>query len=849
MSNFNSIFNNSYTKYGSGQDSKSINAYPDTPPLDLSDYDFDNLNVSGDVEVGGKIVSTEVDPGILGPYTQDGNVNFANNTITNANVQNGRVNNVTITNSKGYFTYLYSGKPGVGYEAKFYGSDGTTSFDFNGLQNYLSIQGTTILDSPTPYHTNSVLQIAPARTTTSTNSVVYSIIGNTVTGDFTAGGILPGDYLVLSDGTNIKIASLSSSGTVLYGSGLDAQRPNINLSYTDHNAGWYFDNQGNLLAEGYGYLQLPKADPTNDFSYSTNLGLIRYNQNNSQFEVYGVNGWVPLAQNGYVTNKDFNTGMVVESDPENPGLDRVRFFQKDQNDLTINGLGQVSIGTATSPPSTNVSFYVAGNSQIDGTITGQALQISSYASISTLSVQTDAYIGGSGIFSSNLSVLGDSNIAGGLNVGSNMTISGTLTVNQQLKVYGDTDFFGNLHVHGNIISDGTTTTTVQVVTSLSSILGMGYFGSNVVISGDASLTSSLTVGGVGSFASSVYGSYLSANIGSFTQALSAGSIVSDNVSTTNLTAIQSSLTQLTASTGTFGSLSGTLASFNTLTTDAASITSLTASAGSFTVLTTDTLSAVQTSLGQLTASTATFGSLSGTLASFSTLNAIQSSLSQLSASTATFGSLSGTLATFSTLTTGAASISSLTVSTGSFSVLMSTTLSAIQSSLVQLSASTATFGSLSGTLASFNTLTTSGILTASQANVNYANISTLSVSTGSVTNLNTDKLTSGTIYATLTQSNVLVSSTFSAANATVASLTSTSIAAVYGSFGSNLSSSYIFANTLEYRLRHHQECHDHRNIECTGSADGTDRVSELGFVQRAERVRIDVFRSTRRRTG
>lgn len=538
---------NQFSKYGGSQNAKALNAYDD-PAVGSAELSVDSLEVTGDAVIDGQLTVSQLTPTTMGAYTQDGAVDFNFSTLSNANVVSGKISGVTILNSKGYFTYLNSGKPGTGYEVKFYGSGDNSMFHWNGLRNYLSIKSNTIIGSSTPYHNNSELQIAPEKPNSVTGALVTSVVGTIVTGDFSGVQINPGDYIALQDGNNLKITSVDSSGSFLSAvNPLGINQPSISSTYSIHNAGWYFDKSGNLLAEGYGYLQLPKVDPANPVTFSTTLGLLRWNQNKMTFEAYGTEGWVPLALNGYVTNKDFNTGLKVESDPDSSGLDMVRFFQPGTNTMTINAKGQVTLGTTTSPPNDQVKFYVDGDSLFDGTITGSALSISHQASISgplslgsDLIVAGDSTVSGNGVFGSDLTVGGSSSISGnqdiqgsltvvkdiftggsatissGLYVGSNASILGSLSVSSDFYGGGAGTYSGGLSVASNTSLLGSLTLSKDLLVGQSATISNGlYVGSSTTIAGSltvqktlnvsqsASISSNLTVGNNASVAGSL----------------------------------------------------------------------------------------------------------------------------------------------------------------------------------------------------------------------------------------------------------------------------------------------------------------------------------------------------------
>lgn len=471
------MFGNAYSKFGAGADNKSLTGPDDAPDLNAdTTLNVDGLEVSGDAQVDGRLNVNQLAPQSLGPYIQNGPVDFNSSSLSNANIVSGKLNNVTVTNSRGYFTYLNSGKPNSGYEVKFYGSANGNIFDWNGLKNYLYIKSNVVLDLPKPAHLDSEFQIAPEKPNSLNGALVTSIEGNIATGSFSGVNINPGDYLALQDGTQYKISAIDPSGTALTLDNTNVDRPGLKLTYTVHNAGWYYDNKGDLIAEGYGYLQLPKMDPFNNFTYSTNVGMLRYNQTSQSFEGYGKDGWVPLALNGYVTDKSFMTGMIVEPDPGANGLDRIRFFDNKSDTLTINSNGQVSVGTANNPPDDS-KFYVLGNSRVDGTATDSQLIVSNWASIS-----------GSLTIGSDISAGGDFSLTGSGQIGGSLTIQSSASVSGPLYVGSDANITGSLTLGLDLSARNAT---------LSSNL---FVGSSATIAGSLSVFQDFFAGGAGSFA-------------------------------------------------------------------------------------------------------------------------------------------------------------------------------------------------------------------------------------------------------------------------------------------------------------------------------------------------------------
>ena len=576
---------NQFSKYGQSIDAKALNAYDDPEDAIPDELTVDSLDVTGDAQIGGNLSAQQLTPVSLGPYEQDGAVNFNNSSLTNLNVASGTITNVNIKNSNGAFKYLTSGQAGTGYRVQFFGS-GNNVFDWNGLKNYLSIKSNTIIDSPTPYHTNSELQIAPQKPNGVLNALVTSVDGTIITGNFSGVTVAKGDYIALADGTNYQIQSADSSGSFLTVSNPGSvSQTGLSETYTVHNAGWYFDTAGNLIGEGYGFLQLPKADTTSTVT-AANIGMLRYNQTLTSFEAYGTAGWAPLAYNGLVTSADYTTGMQIQTDPDYPGSNMVRFYNAATNTMTINALGQVTIGSNTSPPNPNVEFYVQKDSLFGSTVTAEALQINHQASISgPLSVGSDLTVSGSGSFGSNLYVSGSSSISGslsvlddsytggsssitgGLYIGSNASILGTLSVQRDVIAGGSGTFGGGLFIGSNSSLTGTVSVGQDLFVSQSATISNGLFvGSSATISNNlqvnksANIASSLTVGSNAFIAGSLNTS-LALNVGKYASisgdlATSGNSSVSGSITIGQDAAVKGSAT---ISSGLFVGSSATIA--------------------------------------------------------------------------------------------------------------------------------------------------------------------------------------------------------------------------------------------------------------------------------------------------
>ena len=501
--------------------SKYLGAYQDAAATGAnSTLNVDSLTVGGDAEIFGQLSVAALAPTSLGPYTQAGAVDFGYSPMSNVNVTSGTITNANINNSNGFFKYLYSGSPGVGYQTVFYGSAPNVIFDWNGLKNTLNINSTITLDLESPVSTSRLLQVAPRRPNAVVGALVTDVEGGTVTGDFTGVGVHPGDYLSLSDGTVAQVTSVAvDRKSVVAATGdlswkLTKQQPE---TYTVHNAGWYFDDQGNLVGEGYGYLKLPQVDTLTDASFYPQKGLLRWNQYKNVFEGYegGTQGWVPIASSGSLTNKSFSAGAIVDTAAN--GNDQIRFFTAGQNAMFINAQQQVSIGTST--PNAGQLFQVAGNAEFDGTITGQELAISHSASVlgslyvgsslvtagafqiqSSGSVLGNLWVGSSATVAGSLAVLHDffgaasGTFLGGLFVGGSSTVAGSLTVERGASITGDLDVGGNLHLHGTLTVDGPVlfNATGSFAGSLSVGSGLSVMGT--VLAGAASVTGPLTVG-------------------------------------------------------------------------------------------------------------------------------------------------------------------------------------------------------------------------------------------------------------------------------------------------------------------------------------------------------------------
>ena len=484
MSTFEALQSNVGTSF-----SKFLGVYRDynTTATGGDSLNVDSISVSGDAEIFGQLSVAELTPTVLGPYEQQGIVSNSYSSITETNIVSGSISNVNITKSNGSFKYLYSGSPGVGYETVFYGSDPNAKFDWNGLRNFLSITAPVAIGLPNPISSDRALQIAPARANTVTGALVTDIENGTITGDFTGTKVLPGDYVVLNDGTSYKVTSIAAdqkSLTAITGN-VSWQVSNHSPStYTIHNAGWYYDDSGDLIGEGYGYLQLPRADTLTDSNYYPDAGLLRWNQDKKIFEGYegGTQGWVPIASSGSLTNKNFTTGVVIDTGGTNSS-DEIKFFTSGQNAMFINSQQQIGMGIQN--PEAGQKLQVVGNVKLDGTVTGQQLVLSNYASLAGyLDVGSSATIAGS------LSVLQDffgsqsGTFLGGLYVGSSSTIAGSLTVSKDFFGSQSGTFLGGLYVGSSSTIAGSLTVSQDFFGSQSgTLLGGLYVGSSSTFAG------------------------------------------------------------------------------------------------------------------------------------------------------------------------------------------------------------------------------------------------------------------------------------------------------------------------------------------------------------------------------
>lgn len=599
------FFNNAYTKYGAGSDNKSLQGLPDDPTAGSSDLTVDSIDVTGDATVEGNLVANAITPQFLGAYEQDGPVNNANQSITNTNIVSGQISGVNIVNSQGRFTNLYSGSSNTGYDVKFFGSGSNTFFEFNGAQDYASLNNAQlVIGLPKPSTTSSLLQISAPVSNSLPASVVTSIVGSTITGTFSGVNAQAGDYISLPDGSEYQITDVGSSGTFLTVQNTGLNQTSVHESYAISTPGWVFDTSGNLVGQGYGYLTLPQINPNGDTNAdSTQVGSLRYDQVTKQFEGLLVVGtsttphWVPIAADGNLANTSGNTGISTEVEPGTDGLDRLRFYENGTDVMAVNAEGQVSIGTL-SGGDPSAKFFVLGNATVDGTITGSSLAIQYSAAIgSSLSVGQNMFASGSGTFLGGLSVQQSATIGGSLSVADGLvaqnyaSVLGTLTVGSALVVQQGATIAGQLyigsssyvegdeHIHGNLIVDGTTTLngafhvtgpiiddgdlTVGGVTTFD---GTVLMNDTLILNSYASINGNLTVGGsiLGTYATlsgAIQTGTILAQQGSFTGTITSGAVLAANASisgtllSSHVTAQYGSFSTLTAQTA---SLSGSI---------------------------------------------------------------------------------------------------------------------------------------------------------------------------------------------------------------------------------------------------------------------------------------------------
>ena len=599
------FFNNAYTKYGAGSDNKSLQGLPDDPTAGSSDLTVDSIDVTGDATIEGNLVANAITPQFLGAYEQDGPVNNANQSITNTNIVSGQISGVNIVNSQGRFTNLYSGSSNTGYEVKFFGSGSNTAFEFNGAQDYASLNNAQlVIGLPKPSTTSSLLQISAPVSNSLPASLITSIVGSIITGTFSGVNAQAGDYISLPDGREYQITGVGSSGTFLTVQNTGLNQTSVNETYAISTPGWVFDTSGNLVGQGYGYLTLPQVNPSGDTNAnSTQVGSLRYDQVTKQFEGLLVVGtsttpqWVPIAADGNLANTSGNTGISTEVEPGTDGLDRLRFYENGTDVMAVNAEGQVSIGTL-SGGDPSAKFFVLGNATVDGTITGSSLVIQNAAAIgSSLSVGQNIFASGSGTFLGGLSVQQSATIGGSLSVADGLvaqsyaSVLGTLTVGSalvvqqgatiagQLYIGSSTYVEGDEHIHGNLIVDGTTTLNGAIhvtgpiiddgdltVGGVTTFDGTVLMNDTLILNSYASINGNLTVGGsiLGTYASlsgAIQTGTLVAQQGSFTGSLVSNALVASNASlsgtlvSAQVTAQYGSFSTLTAQTA---SLSGSL---------------------------------------------------------------------------------------------------------------------------------------------------------------------------------------------------------------------------------------------------------------------------------------------------
>ncbi|CAK0768345.1 hypothetical protein CVIRNUC_003554 [Coccomyxa viridis] len=711
------FFNNAYTKYGAGSDNKSLQGLPDDPTAGSSDLTVDSIDVTGDATIEGNLVANAITPQFLGAYEQDGPVNNANQSITNTNIVSGQISGVNIVNSQGRFTNLYSGSSNTGYEVKFFGSGSNTAFEFNGAQDYASLNNAQlVIGLPKPSTTSSLLQISAPVSNSLPASLITSIVGSIITGTFSGVNAQAGDYISLPDGREYQITGVGSSGTFLTVQNTGLNQTSVNETYAISTPGWVFDTSGNLVGQGYGYLTLPQVNPSGDTNAnSTQVGSLRYDQVTKQFEGLLVVGtsttpqWVPIAADGNLANTSGNTGISTEVEPGTDGLDRLRFYENGTDVMAVNAEGQVSIGTL-SGGDPSAKFFVLGNATVDGTITGSSLVIQNAAAIgSSLSVGQNIFASGSGTFLGGLSVQQSATIGGSLSVADGLvaqsyaSVLGTLTVGSalvvqqgatiagQLYIGSSTYVEGDEHIHGNLIVDGTTTLNGAIhvtgpiiddgdltVGGVTTFDGTVLMNDTLILNSYASINGNLTVGGsiLGTYASlsgAIQTGTLLAQQGSFIGTITSGAVLAANASlsgtllSSHVTAQYGSFSTLTAQTA---SLSGSI-----LAQSASLSGSLTAQSASLT----GSILAQSASLsGTLLAQTA---SLSSTVFASTVLSSVGSFSTALYAPFANFQTATITNLAATSVTALAASLSG---------PLFAQSISSSFASVTQLSAATVT---------------------------------------------------------------------------------------------------------------------------------------------------------------
>ena len=253
-------------------------------------------------------------------------------------------------------------------------------------------------------------------------------------------------------------------------------------------------------------------------------GMIRYNEDNSQFEGYSST-WVGL---GGVIDVDQDTKVVAESTP-GADNDELQFFTAGSERMRITAAGDLSLNTTTklivmSDSSMNGRLDVGGDVSLNGDLTIEGnlnvLQQQNTSVINTtvnnyeviisndLSINGDVKAANDASFGGNLYVAGTSNLVGittldnNLIVGGTAAITGAVDITGATTITGDASFNGKLAVLGDVSFNGEAEVAGNLTINESLIVGGSFQVEDMSVNGFLSVRGGIDASGASVYADS-----------------------------------------------------------------------------------------------------------------------------------------------------------------------------------------------------------------------------------------------------------------------------------------------------------------------------------------------------------